>query len=142
MNRARANWRAILVAALLPALLPRMVASNGGRAGGSGSPPPALHLVQRAACCGFSVAVDQSNLASIVECSPGDASCTQGISICFAGGACTDVAAGSAAASVRYWKKAVVAGVPQRLDVIVGNISAHASPTAVGWSEAPGAPLP
>src|SRR5256885_5059064 len=131
----RTNWRAILVAALLPALLPRVVASNGGQAGGPGSPTPSPHLVLTASCCGFSFAVDQSNLASIMECLPADASCTQGIAICFADGTCRDVAAGSGAASVRYWKQSTVAGLPQRLDVIVGNISAHGSPTSVAWTD-------
>ncbi len=138
----RTNRRAILVAALLPALLPRVVASNGGQAGAAGSPPPAPHLVQTASCCGFSVAVDQSNLASIVECLPADASCTQGIAICFTDGTCRDVTADSGAASVRYWKQSTVAGLPQRLDVIVGNISAHGGPTSVAWAQTQGAPLP
>ena len=138
----RTNRRAILVAALLPALLPRVVASNGGQAGGVNSPPPELHLVQTAPCCGFSVAVDQSNLASIVECLPTDASCTQGIAICFTDGTCRDVTADSGAASVRYWKQSTVAGLPQRLDVIVGNISAHGGPTSVAWAQTQGAPLP
>jgi len=138
----RANWRAILLAALLPALLPRVVASNGGQAGGAGSPPPAPHLVQIASCCGFSVAVDQTNLASIAECLPTDASCTQGIAVCFPDGTCKDVAADGTAASVRYWKQSTIAGLPQRLDVIVGNISAHASPTSVGWTETQSGPLP
>jgi hypothetical protein len=140
MNRVRANWRAILLAALLMALLPRVVASNGGQAGGVGSPPPAPHLVQTASSCGFSVAVDQSNLASIVECLPADASCTQGIAICFPDGVCKDVTTG--AASIRYWKQSSPGGVPQRLDVVVGNISAHGSPTSVGWTQTQGAPLP
>ena len=138
----RTNWRAILVAALLPALLPRVVASTGGQAGGVSSPPPAPHLVQTASCCGFSVAADQSNLTSIVECLPADVSCTQGIAICFADGTCRDVTANSGAASVRYWKQSTVAGLPQRLDVIVGNISAHGSPTSVAWTQTQGAPLP
>src|SRR5258707_4880993 len=138
----RANWRAILVAALLPAVLPRVIASNSGQAGGPGSPPPAFHLLQTASCCGFSVAVDQSNLASIVECLPADASCAQGITVCFPDGTYKAVTADGSAASVRYWKQSTVAGLPQRLDVIVGNISAHGSPTSVAWTQTQGAPLP
>jgi len=141
MNQARANWRAILVAALLLALLPRVVASNGGQAGVAGSPQPTPHLVQSASCCGFLVAVDQTNLASIVECLPADATCTQGIAVCFPDGTCKDVTADGGAASVRYWKQSTIAGLPQRLDVIVGNISAHGSPTNVGWTETQGGPL-
>ena len=143
INRARVNWRALFAAtlllALLLALLPRVIASST-QAGGAGSPPPASHLVQTATCCGFSIAIDQSNLASIAECSPGDASCTQGITICFPDGICKDVTMG--AASIRYWKQSSPSGVPQRLDVVVGNISAHAGPTSVGWAQTQSGPLP
>lgn len=138
-NWVRLNRRALSAAALLLALLPRVVASSG-QAGGVGSPPPANHLVQTATCCGFSVAVDQTNLASIAECSPSDASCTQGIAVCFPDGTCKDVTAG--AASIRYWKQASPGGVAQRLEVVAGNISAHASPTSVGWTQTQGGALP
>jgi hypothetical protein len=131
----------MFLAALLLALLPRLSATKG-QGGVAGSPQSAPHVVQTATCCGLSIAVDQTNLASIVECSPSDASCTQGIAVCFSDGTCSDVAVGNGAASVRYWKQSTVAGVPQRLDVIVGNISAHASPTTVGWMQTQGAPLP
>ncbi|GAC1635541.1 MAG: hypothetical protein NVS9B14_12880 [Candidatus Acidiferrum sp.] len=110
------------------------------QAGGAPAPPP--HIVQTATCCGMAIAVDQTNLASIAECLPGDASCQQGIAICLADGTCEDVPAGSAA-SIRYWKKySAAAGLPQRLDVVVANISSHASRTTVGWTQTQGAPLP
>ena len=102
---------------------------------------PVNHLLQSASCCGFSATVDESNLASISECAANDATCTQGISICFSDGTCRDVADGSPV-SVRYWKASTVAGIPQRLDVNVANLSPHAGPTPVGWSQLSGAPLP
>ncbi len=132
--------RAFLSGLLLVSAFVPLVRGSGGQAGAAGSPAPS-HVLQSGNCCGISVTVDQTNLASLAECDPADATCGQGIAICFPDGSCQDLAAGSTA-SVRYWKQYSPAGVAQRLDVIVGNISSHASPTATGWTQTQGPPLP
>lgn len=132
--------RAFLSGLLLVSSFVPLVRGSAGQAGAAGSPAPG-HVLQSGNCCGISVTVDETNLASVPECDPADASCQQGIAVCFADGGCQDVVAGSAA-SIRYWKQYSPAGVPQRLDVVVGNIFSHASPTATGWTQTQGPPLP
>jgi hypothetical protein len=135
MNRTLLSG-ALLVSAFVP-----MLHGRANQTSAAGSPFPVTHTLAGATCCGLSVALDQSNLASIQECAPDDASCQQGIAVCFADGTCQDVPPGGAV-SVRYWKQYSAGGIAQRLDVVIGNISPHASPTNLGWTQTQGSPLP
>jgi len=92
-----------------------------------------------ASCCGLG-AVDQSNLASIVECLPAECELRAGFH--FACGRNVQSVTANSGAQVSLLETVTVAGLPQRLDVIVGNISAHGSPTSVAWTQTQGAPLP
>ena len=127
---------ALLLSAFVPILHGR--ANQGGSAG---DPVPVSHTLAGATCCGFAVTADQTNLASIQECAPDEASCQQGIAVCFPDGTCQDVPGGGAV-SVRYWKQYSAGGIAQRLDVVIGNISSHASPTSLGWTQTQGPALP
>ena len=137
----RSAWSLRRTACAFGLLLMPMPLFQAGQSTPAGAPAP-THTIVTANCCGFTLAVDETNLTSIAECAATDSACAQGISLCFADGSCKDLPAGNAGASVRYWKKYAYAGAPQRLDVVVGNISAHAPPTPAGWTRTQGAPLP
>ena len=133
--------RAVLGGALLLSAFVPILHGRANQAGSAGAPLPVSHTIAGATCCGFAAALDESNLASIQECAPEDASCQQGIAVCFSDGTCQDVPSGGAV-SVRYWKQYSAGGIAQRLDVVIGNISPHASPTNLGWTQTQGSPLP
>lgn len=99
----------------------------GFKASGGAAAPAGMNKREKLEMLDQGVAayVDELNIFAFQECTPTNASCTQGITLCFDGGLCKDVTLSNKPVTVSLWTQ--VAGF--RTAASIGTLGPHAPPT-------------